>query len=601
MFRVSPDASPLLDLPALEGLAASGSLGEFLDATAARLSPRDALEQALVRALRLDLALVVKHPEMVLASLYNRTRWLELAPTSGLAEVLDERMARHGRGVARSLRPPPFAWDGPLREEYREELPGGVPTFADDDSAVAVRRQGEPTVGWDRRSGMRLSGAEVARRFAAREAPSWTIDQVDWGKGRLTRGSTSVAFEVVGDADVEPRMDLLAELPDGDVIVAGWQGDYDGLIARLAMPDAKVRWQSEIGGWLRSIAVSGSGLRVAASDGQSVWLVDATTGALVSRLASQSHALALNHDGTLLATLERDRVQVWDVTRLGIATPPWVARTRSGWVDAAWAPDGTRLLTGEVLCDARSGAVITRLDLDGPGYLEGGPPEHGRRLADGRFVEMAPMRGVRVWDTSDGRLILDDSSRRLGNLDEVTISPDGQTYCHWRTRFGGSVDEVVLHRYDDGQRLGAIAVHDPTVARFSRDGASLVLGSQDGHATVCAVADAGVTARIAAHQGSVRDAVFSLDGQQVLTTGADGVIRLWHRTGELLATRAAEGRSLDDTQLARLDGWQGFQAALPPRLLRRRGGLAGSRDRRDDLRPRRGRAHPRVRRAGRRL
>jgi WD40 repeat protein len=283
----------------------------------------------------------------------------------------------------------------------------------------------------------------------------------------------------------------------------------------------------------------------------------------------------------------------------GGGAPPSTRRpagARDGWVAAAFSSDGTRLLTGELLCDAHDGRLVARLDLDGPRYLEGGPPEDGRRLADGRYVEMAPLRGVCVYDTANGQRIVRDQRRRYGASDDVMISPDGRSYVHARSSWDDKAAAVwTLRVVDDGEMLAALGPGDRHCVAFAPDGRRLYAAS-DGGLAVWSVPD-GVRLRALPHPAAVTGVAVSRDSSRVLTGASDRMLRVWDcESGELLSERPfAADEPLESSRrsqhgetrtwraspvaLARLDGWCGFSVADHPLVARRRAGVCEIGDR----------------------
>jgi WD40 repeat protein len=74
----------------------------------------------------------------------------------------------------------------------------------------------------------------------------------------------------------------------------------------------------------------------------------------------------------------------------------------------------------------------------------------------------------------------------------------------------------------------------PTCVAFSPDGSRLLAGTQRGGAIIVDVREARVVERRESGQQSLNGATWTPDGEQVLTAGSDGTIRVWDAaTGEL--------------------------------------------------------------------
>ncbi|WAS97513.1 WD40 repeat domain-containing protein [Nannocystis punicea] len=597
------DALPdLMDPGVLERAAADGDLDRLVAGWAGRLAAADdsAPRRAVLAALRVDLALIVREPELLFQCVYNRVYWHASAEAAAFyGEGTDEgaplrawverwRAARGRRGPwARSLRPPEFPLLGPLREEYRGARPGeGAPVFSAD--AQVVGGAGASAIAWERATGRELS-PELARQRLGDPGPEVEVrfEVQAWGRARVY-DRQSGALLVDRDVDSDSKFDCAMRLADGTaVVVAGWCDDYDGSIARIDLPGAKVRWRVRIGGSIHALASDRAGTLVAASDGAAIHLLDGTSGATLASAPLAAHSLALSPDGSTLVTRHEDVLRVWDVAALRRGRPLRIGGAHEGWIDAAFSPDGRRLITGELLCDGRDGRLIARLDLDGPGYLEGGPPVEGRRLADDRFVEMAPGRGVVVWNSHDGTQRSVDRSRRYGHTHTIVVSPDGRWYVSGRRQ--AKPTEMRLCAVDDGSvraELGSIA---PDGVAFAPDSLRLLVASGD-EVIVWSV-PTGTRAATLRHPAAVTGVGVACDGRCAVTGASDGVLRVWElESGELRGSRLLTAddpvlRSYssggEETRvwratpeaLVRLEGWLGFSQTGHGSTLRRRDGL----------------------------
>ncbi|WP_143140416.1 WD40 repeat domain-containing protein [Nannocystis exedens] len=590
----------LLDPAVLERAAAEGSLARLVADWTARVAAGDELRRVVLAALRLDLALIVREPELLFPCLYNRVYWHASAeaaafygegidvgaPLRGWAERW--RAARGRRGPwARSLRPPEFPLLGPLREEYRGALGQGAPAFSRDGQVVGCA--GATASAWERATGRALPSELAAQRLGD-GGPELEVrfDSGAWGWARVReRGREKWLVEV--DVDGDSKFDCALRLADGTaVIVAGWCADYDGSIARIDLPGAKVRWRVQLGGQIHALACDRAGALVAASDGAAVHLLDGTSGATLASAPLSAHALGLAADGSTLVTRHEDVLRVWDVAGLRRGRPVRLRGTHDGWIDAAFSPDGQRLITGTLLCDGRDGRLVARLDLDGPGCLEGGPPEDGRRLADDRFVEMAPMRGVAIWDARDGRRQRVDAGRRYGHTHEIVLSPDTRWYVHGRRR-GAEPTEMRLCAVDDGSVRAELGSIERDCVVFTPDSQRVLVAA--GEAVTVWRVPTGTREATLRHPAAVTGVGVARDGSCAVTGARDGVLRVWDLARrELRGSRplAAEdplqrswsGRGEETgawratpEALARLEGWLGFSYARHASTPRRRDGL----------------------------
>lgn len=593
------DLPDVLDPVALERCAAEGRLGACIAAWAARLGDAedDRLRRIVLAALRVDLAVIVRAPALLFACVYDRVYWHGSAEAAAFYDRgVDEgaplrawaerwRASRAPRGVwARRLRPPELPLLQALREEYRAALPWDArPWFSPDG-----RHVGAGGLAWERASGRRLAEDDAARVAGPPASAVFELDrsQHAWGRARVRdRRTGQIAVDV--DVDGDSKFDCIADLSDGTgVVIGGWCDDYDGSIACIEVPSGRVRWRAGVGGTTEALLSAGA--RVLASDGVSVHLLDGTSGAVIASVPLAARALALADDGTALATVRGDLVRVWDVAALLRGETTRTRGADEGWVDAAFAPDGRTLLTGRLLCDARDGRLIARLHLDGPGYLEGGPPEHGRRLANDRLVEMAP-RGVQVWGARDGRPRPTSGQRRYTHMHAIELSPDGRAYVRGRRTHHDEPVELALCTVDDGSVRAELGAADPQAIAFSPDGRRLYLGGDAGVAVWHV--PSGAREAVWAHPAAVTGVAVGHDGTRVVTGARDGQLRCWDAArGQVCGSRALAAddpvtreRSGPDRYtpvwraapeaVARLVGWVGFRVAAHARTSRRHDGL----------------------------
>lgn len=247
----------------------------------------------------------------------------------------------------------------------------------------------------------------------------------------------------------------------------------------------------------------------------------------------QVDQVSFSQDGRRLVTASGKVVQVWDADGQQIrraskdeAAQIWEAETgktlgeslrhRGSLSFAAVSPDGTRAVTA-----SKDGTVRIR-------YL--GPPagtilRHDAHVlsvafsADGRrVITQMDGGGVRVWDAATGQPLREEAAAPAAPLHAygqfvVRISEDSARV--WDSVTGKAVGEPLRH---DGRVRSAA---------FSPDGQRVVTASEDGTARVWDMATGRPVGEPLRHDGWVLSAAFSPDGQRVVTGSADGTAGLW--------------------------------------------------------------------------
>jgi outer membrane protein assembly factor BamB len=504
-----------------------------------------------------------------------------------LGALLQRWRTEHGtRPWARSLRPPCFPLDGALREEYRGDH-GNILDVTIDEATIIVR--GPAAVAWDRERGVRVPPPEERPRVDS----SWKVDLLPagphWGRYRIVdkASQTAVLDCRVNDDD---SFQTFAATPDGRCIVTGgWCGDYEGTVCFFERDRGALRWRTELDHAVSAVTASADGAVVAAFSSRSVTLLDGSNGRKISSAFVGAETGALDASARVLVTHTSRVLRVWEVAALH-PNAEGLRGVEDGFVSATFSPDGRTLLTGAALCDAREGKLLAVLDVDGPGYLEGGPPAKGRALSNDRLVELRPF-GLRVWETTAGKTVVDDTSRGASLRDEVRVSRDGRHVV--RARIGRSRRELgkVAIVAVDGGRSSEIPPTDARTFELAPDGRRLATGHADGTIRVWRVPDGAllVECRRDDRDGApVHALAFSADGARIVAGTESGMLHQWAAdTGAHVAARQIEEHdgafrivangprcwSGSDDAIALLHGWEGFRSRLHPYRTRWEGGF----------------------------
>jgi hypothetical protein len=403
------------------------------------------LRRWLARALRIDLALLTERPELVLPCLHRRCAWLgepaEAAFYRGRPEPPPDAAAlrdlvgswRPGRPWLRSLRPPQIPLDGGVLEEYRTPVRGDlrlsddaaiVAVIGADAAATATTASGSAhAAAWDRASGRLALGAR-SRPPAPPLLDRWRLGLRDrWSRLVLEGEDRRLVLEIdrerAGDHD-DNTVRSARQLTDDLVLAAG--NHFHCLVDVAA---GQIRWIAR--GGVEAAALLPDGERLCRAGGGGLELASLATGAtLAAWAAPYVRQIVPAADGTI-ATLSAGVVRIWDPAVA--ARAPARLPAMDGDTPAQLSPDETRLVTGRLLCDARTGAALATLDVRTAPWLDGIRFDY-QCLTDGGFAEILPFPpGLRLWSSRDGSLLVSDPARTSSMWDALAFDPTGAKYA----------------------------------------------------------------------------------------------------------------------------------------------------------------------------
>jgi WD40 repeat protein len=245
-------------------------------------------------------------------------------------------------------------------------------------------------------------------------------------------------------------------------------------------------------------------------------------------------AVAFNPaDARMVATGSWDRTAVvWDTTTgKALATLPHPGRVRS----VVFAPDGSRLLTGDSEQIARFWDVSTREVID-QGILHLDTVYAVAFAPDGKSVATgcADTR-ARLWRFPRKRQAV---FRHRGAVTAVRFGPrDGQittgSWDHtsqvWATNSAAPIGEPFAH---DGEVIDVAISPDQLAVLTASDDNTAKLWDVDTHTLLS----------VFSHDNAVSSVAFSPDGTLVLTASSDGTAQLWDREATQLRTFRHERR-----------------------------------------------------------
>ncbi len=316
-----------------------------------------------------------------------------------------------------------------------------------------------------------------------------------------------------------------------------WKAAVAALALTVIVPAGDLRSQElrGHGGPVRAVAVSADGaMAVTGSFDQTVilWRLPSGAAEAVLRFHDGSvNAVASLADGRFASGGEDGRIALW---RAGKPEPDQIIAAHAGPVAAlAASADGTALASASWDGTAR----VTPLAGGPAQILEGhkGQVNGVAFLPSGGVVTSGYDATVRFWpaDASAPRIITLPSV-----LNAVAAAPDGEVIVA-----GG---DGILRVIAEGRVVAEMAVAEaPLVAlAISRDGSALAAGGIRGNVAIIERATRRVRANLVGPGLPVWSLAFSADGRELLSGGADRLVRRWDaRSGEHLGpviARAAE-------------------------------------------------------------
>lgn len=246
--------------------------------------------------------------------------------------------------------------------------------------------------------------------------------------------------------------------------------------------------------------------------------------------------VAYSPDGALLAVGISNVINLRDPATLEEFEPSRQLAGHTGKLfTLAFSPDSALLASGAIdentvrVWDVASGRQLRALS-DHAGWIRAVAfAPDGKTLASGSFDST-----VKLWDVASGDL-LHTLSGHTAFISTVAFAPDGKTLAT------SSADGRVLlwdvasgaqrtgFSFEPAPNLNTGAPLWATGLAFSKDGATLAVGSEDGSIVLVDAGSGANRSTLLGHSGIVvsRALVFAPDGKTLASGSFDGTVRLW--------------------------------------------------------------------------
>jgi len=346
----------------------------------------------------------------------------------------------------------------------------------------------------------------------------------------------------------------LVHSPKGDVL---YSGSADKTIIASALPDGAIKLKFEHIAPVSAMTLSKDGTRLAAVADKGVKIWTTADGKEVAnfKLAVDAKSISLSPDNTRVIVAGADKLaRILELDGKLLETLP-----HDGAVHAVAYLDAKRVVTGgaDKLARVWTSSLVWQRQHQGPVRQATFTPKGDQ------IVSAGDGKAIKIWNAADGKEVKSFANESAithlslnGDATKFATADANKTIKLWNVADGKTtltlpiptpVQSIALS--PNGQRLAiavqdgpghVIRVHDVALGKdvqtltdhagpvkglqFLADGRTLVAASMDKTARLL---DAGVLSAFVAHPAGATFAQYNANGTQLLTAGADKVVKLW--------------------------------------------------------------------------
>jgi WD40 repeat protein len=408
------------------------------------------------------------------------------------------------------------------KEQWRFERKG-LALYSSAQGAIAVDRL--------LRIGAGRGGLVLAKEFNINDGNMVMVSHSADGKVLALVDSRNFALvldtssgKVVRKIDLkDPQGHAIAVSPDGKLLAVAEAGGEDHYVRLWDLANDKELPQLALGRQriVNKLVFSNDGKQLAGISGPHIRLWDVTTGKRTRLYEGHDNiilAIAFSHDGRHLASAGADgSVRVWETASEEEIKKFTMMDTQ--FTAVAFTPDGKSVVAGgrNIHCWDLATGKEKILETGSEAILALAVSPDSALIASA-----SPMGTIRLWDAVQG-----EEKRAVKQSERLTglgLMDGGRTLVLWTATQVRHVDALT-------------GIERLTVKAPSREGLA-VQSSPDGSvAAIWHAEEDGLKlwdgqkgtelAKLAGHPGGVIAAVFSPDGKQLMTTGADATLRIW--------------------------------------------------------------------------